>query len=91
MDTESLLRPPVSQVLKSGRVVLAPGESVGQHVTDKREELLIIMRGTATVHKEDRIIELSQGSTIFIRENTKHNVVNNCDEELEYIYVVSLF
>ncbi len=91
MHTESLLRPPTSKVLKSGRVILSPGESIGEHVTDRREELIVIIKGKATLSEEDKKTELSAGETHFIRENIKHNVTNNSDEELEYVYVVALF
>ena len=91
MNTESILKPPTSQALKSGKVTLSPGESIGEHVTDKREELIIIVKGNATISKEDEKIEVNEGNTHFIRENIKHNVTNNSDKNLEYIYVVSLF
>lgn len=91
METQSLLKPPESRVLKSGRVKLAPGEEIGEHVTDKREELVVVLRGTATVEKEGEEIELKQGETHFIKEGVKHNIRNNSDQELEYVYIVSLF
>ena len=91
MKSESLLKPPISKVLKSGRVILSPGECVGRHVTDKREEILIVLWGTVTVLEEDKKFQLKAGETHYIMEDVSHNVENNSDEELEYIYVVSLF
>jgi len=91
MKTESIIKPPESKALKAGRVVLSPGEEIGEHKTDKREELIIILRGTATLIKEGEQIQLKIGETHYIEPETKHNVVNNSDEELEYVYVVSLF
>ena len=91
MKTESLIKPPESKVLKSGRVVLSPGEEIGKHVTDKREELLVVLRGTATLIKENEQIQLKAGNVHHIKEEVTHNVKNNSEEELEYIYVVSLF
>ena len=49
MKTEHIVKPPQSRSLKSGRVLLSPGESVGWHVTQDREELVVVLKGTATV------------------------------------------
>jgi len=94
MKTESLIKPPKSKVLKSGRVTLLPGEEIGEHKTDKREELIIVLKGTATLikgKKPEETIVLTAGKTYYIKEDVLHNVKNASDEELEYVYVVSLF
>lgn len=90
MKSQSLLKPPQSQRLKSGKVILTPGEEVGEHVTEKREELLIILKGQATLLISDEKFVLNAGETKYIPENTLHNVLNNSDQTLEYIYVVAL-
>jgi mannose-6-phosphate isomerase-like protein (cupin superfamily) len=91
MKTESLLRPPNSKFLKSGKVILKKGEEIGEHLTEKREELIIVLKGIATLIKGDKKFELKEKQVHYIKEGIKHNVLNNSDEELEYIYVVSLF
>ena len=91
MKTESLLKPPESRLLKSGQVTLQPKESVGWHVTDKREELIIVLQGTATIMQHNKETQVKAGETHYIKEGTSHNVVNNLDKELKYIYIVSLF
>jgi len=91
MNYESIIKPPSSQKLKSGRVRLSPGEDVGEHVTDKREEILVVLKGTATLMKGNETKKLKEGETHYIKENIKHNVKNNTDSDLEYVYVVSLF
>lgn len=91
MKTRSLVKPPESKILKSSKVTLSPGKEIGEHTTNKREEFLIILKGTATLSKEDKVIELKQGETHYIKENIKHNIKNNSNDVLEYIYVVSLF
>ena len=91
MKTESLIKPPLSKVLKSGRVVLAPGEEIGEHVTDKREELIVVLRGEATFVTDAGAITLGAGEVNYVKEGVKHNVKNNSDAEVEYVYVVSLF
>jgi len=89
MKTESLTNPKETKNLKAGRVVLAPGEEVGEHVTESREELLVVLNGTATLFKEEQSFELKEGETHFIKEGVRHNVKNNSGKELEYVYVVS--
>ncbi|MBU0530672.1 MAG: cupin domain-containing protein [Candidatus Aenigmatarchaeota archaeon] len=91
METDSIVKPPESRKLKSGRVRLHPGEDIGEHVTEEREELLIVLKGTATLLKGDETIILDEGQTHFVPEGVKHDVKNNSASELEYIYVVSLF
>ena len=90
MKYKSIVKPPVSQVLKSGRVTLAPGESVGEHVTENKEEVLVILLGTAEVMVKDKPIPLQQGATFFIQEGTKHDVKNIGESKLEYVYIVAL-
>lgn len=91
MECDRIIKPPESKTLKSGRVRLAPGEEVGEHVTEKREELIVILKGSARLEKEGARINLQQGETHYIPEGTKHNIKNDSDKELEYIYIVSLF
>lgn len=90
MKTTRIIRPPESKALKSGRVVLCKGEEIGEHVTTDKEELIIVVKGRATIMHGQDTVELKQGETHFIKENVKHNVFNKYDQDLEYIYVVSL-
>ena len=90
MKIQSLLKSPQSKILKSGRVILSPGEEIGRHVTHDREEFLIILRGTAILREENKEIKLIAGETYYVAENVSHNILNTSDEELEYIYVVGL-
>jgi mannose-6-phosphate isomerase-like protein (cupin superfamily) len=94
MKQESLFKPPVTRRTKAGRVSLNPGEDVGEHVTDAREEVIIVLKGTATVSvggggkcKEHSV---GQGQAFYISEGKRHNVRNDTGTELEYVYVVSL-
>ncbi len=91
MDYTQLVKPPTSKALKSGRIKLAPGEEVGEHVTEKREEMLIVLKGKATLVTEGKSMVIEEGRTRYISEGKKHNVKNDTDSVLEYVYVVSLF
>lgn len=90
METECIVKPPQSRALKSGRVLLSPGESVGWHVTHDREELIVVLNGTATVIENNQETQLGAGDTYYIRNRTEHNVRNDSSNDLEYIYAVSL-
>ncbi len=91
MNYESIIKPPKSRALKSGRVLLEPGESVGEHITEKREEIIIVLKGTASISAKGKTIQAREGEVFFVPEATLHNVFNNSENPLEYIYVVSLF
>jgi len=91
METISLVRPPESRMLKSGRVILAPREEVGEHVTDKREEIVVVLKGTGILVKEGEETALKAGEAHFIAQEIRHNIRNSSDEMLEYVYVVGLF
>ncbi len=88
---KSWLKPPLSQKIKSGYVILHKGEEIGEHTTDEREEVLYIIEGEATVTVEGNIQMAESGSVIYISPNKKHNVKNEADEDLKYIYVVTHF
>ncbi len=86
----SLLKSPVSERLKSGFVILKPGESIGAHRTDNREEMLIILEGTAHIECEGEILEASGQAIVYIPPNMLHNVTNTSQQiDLRYIYVVT--
>ena len=86
----SLIKPPLSQRIKSGYVILHPGESVGEHVTDQREEVIVILEGVATVQVDDEVEIVHAGCIVYIPANKKHNITNNTEDELRYTYIVSL-
>jgi quercetin dioxygenase-like cupin family protein len=90
MKTEPLITSEQSSYTRSGRISLEPGEDVGEHIPYQREELIIIIKGIATVIVQNRFFELNPGEAKFIPEGIRHNVVNNTDKEIEYIYVVNL-
>lgn len=76
--------------IKSGFVMLKPGECVGEHVTEGKEEAIIILRGKAEVLSDNKVLFTAEkDNLIYIPPETKHDVKNIGKELLEYIYVVS--
>lgn len=74
-----------------GRVdIKKPGEETGAHVTEGKEEVLIVLEGTATVHIGRRTVKVRPGFAFFIGEGMLHNVRNAGRKRLRYVYVRSL-
>ena len=87
----SWLTPPVSTNIKSGYVLLHKGEEVGEHETIDKEEVIYIIEGEATVTIEGNREMAEAGSMLYIPPHKKHNIKNESDEVVKYIYVVSHF
>ena len=77
-----------------GRVELKePGEETGAHLAEGREEVLIVLEGTATVELgrgRVRRVRVRPGHSLFIPEGTWHNVRNLSGRVLRYVYIRSL-
>lgn len=87
----SLIKPPESQKIKSGLVVLQKGQEIGEHTTDGKEEAIVVLQGRALVEIEGELPQtVEAGNLVFIPENKKHNLKNESDEILKYVYVVAL-
>jgi len=86
---EMLVAPPISSKLKSGHVVLHQGQDVGEHVTEGKEEIIYIIAGKAIITVDDEVEKIESGTMIYIPHGKKHNIKNEDEETLQYIYVVS--
>lgn len=76
--------------MKSGYVVLKPQESVGRHITESKEEAIIILEGKAQINADNSTpIVAEAGSVVYIPAQTSHDVRNTGRGVLRYIYVVS--
>lgn len=84
-----LIAPPDSIRLKSGYVELKPRQSIGEHVTKAKEEIIIILQGEATVIVEDKASSVKKGHLVYISPNKKHNIRNDSSKNLKYIYITS--
>ena len=77
--------------MKSGCVCLQPGESIGEHVTDQREEIIVILAGQARVTCEGSGPLTAAGpAVVYIPPQKRHDVHNAGQDILRYIYVVSM-
>ena len=50
--------------MKSGNVLLRPGEEVGEHSTEEKEEAILILSGEAEFFIENSASKLTRGITI---------------------------
>lgn len=74
--------------LKSGCVILNPGESVGEHSTEKKEEAILILEGKAEILARGKKIEAQEKSIVYMPPETKHDVKNVGQELLKYVFIV---
>jgi len=88
--TRVLGGPPSTHTMRSGFVVLGPGQSVGRHSTEGHEEVVVVFEGkgkmTITGGPE---LTLHRGSVAYCPPHTEHDVTNVGSEPLRYLYVVA--
>ncbi|TAM37526.1 cupin domain-containing protein [bacterium] len=76
--------------LRSGLVNLGPRESVGEHKTENKEEVIIILKGSAVIcHGKNKKIKAPQNTFVYIPPETVHNVKNSGRRILRYLYVTA--
>lgn len=76
--------------LCSGLVALKPGKSIGEHKTDNKEEVLVIIKGNATIYYgKSKSIKAGQNTFIYIPPETVHNVKNSGSKILRYVYITA--
>lgn len=82
--------PPETVSMRSGLVVLQPGESVGTHNTKNYEEVVIVFEGQGEMTiTGGATLKLTSGTVAYCPPRTEHNVVNVGSGPLRYLYVVA--
>jgi mannose-6-phosphate isomerase-like protein (cupin superfamily) len=81
---------PATAGMKSGAMTLQPGESVGEHKTEGKEETILILEGKADVYVEGQLVFTAEKeSLVYIPPETSHDIKNSGDGRLRYIYIVA--
>jgi len=81
---------PETRGMKSGYVILQPGESVGAHSTGLKEEAIIILEGELQVILDGKFfMTAGKGQVLYIPPETQHDIKNAADTAARYIYVVA--
>jgi mannose-6-phosphate isomerase-like protein (cupin superfamily) len=76
--------------MRSGRVRLAPGQSIGLHNTKGNEELLVFLSGRGVAQfGGDARLEVGVGRVAYIPPQTAHDIVNTGTEPLIYVFCVA--
>ena len=91
-ENQPLLRgAPQTCGMRSGRVYLKPGESCGEHSTGDREEQLVFFAGKGIAYSgpEKTPHQVGVGKLLYIPPQTIHNIHNDGNEPLVYIYCVT--
>lgn len=80
-----------TRTMRSGLVTLKPGENVGEHSTNSYEEMLVIINGKGEAEINKGVVKMSieKGQIVYIPPNTIHNIFNNGESILQYIYIVA--
>jgi mannose-6-phosphate isomerase-like protein (cupin superfamily) len=96
--TRILGGPPDSVTMRSGLVVLAPGESVGRHNTESYEEVLVVLAGSGELRFPDDghagtpsypAVPLQANVVAYCPPQTEHDVTNTGSEPLRYLFIVA--
>lgn len=69
--------------------ILPPRSSSLPHKLIKSTEIYIVIEGDATLFLNQEKVELKKGITVVIPPSTKQYIVNDSDEKLEFICIVS--
>jgi mannose-6-phosphate isomerase-like protein (cupin superfamily) len=89
-DCPLLTGAPQTAGMRGGSVKLKPGESVGWHSTSQNEETLVILRGSGVAKIDGHSdMPFSEKMLVYIPPLTRHNVVNNGSQTLEYVWIVA--
>lgn len=74
--------------ISSGIARVPPGKIHGSHRHPHATELYYVLKGRARVSVGDEWIDADEGTEIFIPKGMDHCVVNDGDEDFEFLYVM---
>ena len=76
--------------LAAGLVTLRPRESVGEHKTERKEEIILILKGQAVLsYGRGKKTKVKQGTFVYIPPETIHDVKNPGRKNLQYVYITA--
>ena len=75
-----------AEQIMSGRTIFPPNSRIPHH-THSREELVIVLRGNATLEIDGRSVDLAADDASFVPPNVVHRFVNASSGELELMWV----
>ena len=66
-------------------VIIPPGGRMPYHYHERRESLILLIKGEATETVEGKTYQVKSGEILFIRAGEKHMIVNRSDKDLRYL------
>ena len=82
--------PPESVTMRSGLVVLQPGQSVGRHSTGIYEEMVVVLEGEGEILFGDGSVKrLTPHTVAYCPPQTEHDVRSSGNAVMHYIYIVA--
>ena len=70
------------------RMVVAPGNSIGEHKHEGDNEIFYFLSGTGEYNDNGNVVEVGPGDTTICRDGESHALVNTGDEPLEFIALI---
>ena len=89
LETPGKVSPPEARSLSSSCVRLAPGQRVGEHSTEDREELILVLEGEATLQAGGEATLVRQRHAAYVPPGSRHDVENRAGAPLVYVYVTA--
>ncbi|MDO5120078.1 MAG: cupin domain-containing protein [Coriobacteriales bacterium] len=82
----------VEELVGKGRLfnhmILAPGNSIGEHKHEGDNEFFYFIAGTGTYNDNGTIVEVKPGDTTICYDGQFHSLVNTGDVPLEFIALI---
>lgn len=94
MTPTSMMQPmltgsPKTGGMRSGSVLLKPGESMHKHSTEGNEEQLVFLAGHARVVLAGESVPMGAGEVLYIPPHTEHEIHNEGTEDVRYVFTVA--
>ena len=70
------------------RMILAPGNSIGEHTHTGDNEIFYFLSGTGEYNDNGTIVTVSAGDTVICSDGEMHGLVNVGDVPLEFIALI---
>ncbi|MBQ6411201.1 MAG: cupin domain-containing protein [Atopobiaceae bacterium] len=82
----------VEELYGKGRLfnlmVLAPGDSIGEHTHEGDNEIFYFLKGAGTYNDNGTLVKVGPGDTAICNDGELHGLVNDGDVPLEFIALI---
>jgi len=89
-DQGKLLDITETKKAKLGHFVFKPGGGFPAHVAEDREEVILVLRGVASIKAGGEDYQVKARQFMYIPCGIRHEVKNRGKEDLEYVYFVAM-